>query len=108
MGPIDKPAQVVRRPITVIGREEIDAVVAPAEFAGEIRDRHHLYHADASPRQRAQLPGSRGPSPLARESADMHFVNDLAFHLHPRPALIAPAKIPMIDDTRGAVRTARL
>src|SRR5437762_1337457 len=108
MRSIDKSAQIVRRAVEMTRREKIDPVVAPAEFAREICDRHHFNHADAGPRQLAQLAGGGRPGSLGRECADVHFVNDLALQIHARPFLIAPAEIPIIDHAGRAMWSAGL
>ena len=55
------------------GGEEIDAIITPAEFAGEIRDRHHLDHGDSDPGQLCQFLRRRPPRSFLGESADDAF-----------------------------------
>ena len=71
MGAIDEAAQVVGPTVEAGGREEIDAVVAPAEPAREFRDRHHLdqrdprrgqFAAAARPRRRQVPSGVKVPT----------------------------------------------
>ncbi len=44
---IDEAAQIVRAAVEAGRREQVDAVVAPAELARELGDRHHLDQRDA-------------------------------------------------------------
>ena len=62
---VDEAAEVVGRAVQVRRREQVDAVVAPAEAPVELGDRHQLDHRDADARQLAQLVRGRGPRPLA-------------------------------------------
>jgi len=48
---IHEGAQIVGRSVQPRGSEKIDAVITPAEFTREIRDRHHLDDRDPDPRQ---------------------------------------------------------
>ena len=66
-------------------RKKVHAVVTPAEFPWEIRDRHHFDHGDPDVRQLRQLLGRGVPCPFFGECADVHFVDDLAFQFDPRP-----------------------
>ena len=85
MRAVDKLAQVVRRSVEVKWREKIDSIVAPSEISREIGDRHHFNNSDADPCQLGQLFRRRAPSSLFRKNTDVHFVNNLAFHLHAAP-----------------------
>ena len=75
---VDEPPQIVRPPVGAGGREEIDAVVAPAETAGELGDRHHLDAGDAQRLQPRQLACGRRPGALGREGADVQLVEHLS------------------------------
>ena len=44
---IDESSRVVRLAVAVKRREELDAVVAPSESAGELRDRHDFKRGDS-------------------------------------------------------------
>ena len=57
---VDEAAEVVGRAVEVRRREQIDAVVAPAETPLELGDRHHFDHRDAGARE---LAAARGPPP---------------------------------------------
>ena len=47
MGALDEPPQIVGPAVQARRREQIHAVVPPAEAAFKIGDRHHLDHGDA-------------------------------------------------------------
>jgi hypothetical protein len=51
MGFIHERPQILWRSVESSRGEEIDAVIAPAIFAREIGDRHHLNHRDPDSRQ---------------------------------------------------------
>ena len=65
MGAVDEAAEVVGRAVEAGRGEEVDAVVAPAEAAGEVGDRHDLEAGDAEVRQLGQLARGRRPGSLA-------------------------------------------
>ena len=58
---IDEPAEIVGLAVEMRRREEIDAVVAPAESSLELGDGHHLEQRDADARELRQLARRRGP-----------------------------------------------
>ena len=82
---IHKGAQIVRRAIQMGRRKQVHAVVSPAKFSWEIRDRHHFDDSDSDARQLCQLFGRGPPRSFFGECADVHFVNDLAFQFDTRP-----------------------
>src|SRR5437867_6242168 len=85
--------------------KKIYAVVTPAEFPGEIGDRHHLHHRDSDARQLRQLVRCCAPSSFLRKGADVHFVDDLAFQIDARPIRIRPSELAWIDHARRSVRS---
>src|SRR5205085_7244821 len=89
-------------------RKKIDAVVAPSKISREIGDRHHLNHADSNPGQLRQLFGRGLPRSFPRKRADVHFVNDLAFHFYAAPFGVRPLELRRINNARGPVRPVRL
>jgi hypothetical protein len=103
MGAVQEAAKVVRLAIEVAGREEIDAVVAPAEAAGELGDRHHLDDRDAEPGQLRQLPAGGLPGPLRGEGPHVHLVEDLPIAPQSPPSFVGPRKSGRIDHLRRAV-----
>ena len=83
------------------GRKEIHSVITPAEFLGEIRDRHYLNYCDSDPRQLRQLLCGGAPRALFRKCADVHFVDDLAFQpsgCRAWPLRIGPLELSWIND----------
>ena len=72
--------------------QQIDAVVAPAESAGKIGDRHDFEHRDAECGKLRQLVERPPPRCLPGERADVHLVDDLAFEAAAAPAAIGPGE----------------
>ena len=105
---VDEAAQVVGLAVEARRREQVNAVVAPAEFSGELRDRHHLDARHARAGQLPQLARRRGPSAFARERADVHLVDDLPAAAGALPTFIRPGEVVRADDARGAVRPSGL
>ena len=105
---IDKAAEIVRPAVEPGRREQIDPVIAPAEAAGEIGDRHQLDAGDAERGQFGQFARSRLPAPLRGEAADMHLVDDQLLARTAAPVLVGPAERAGIDDFRRPVRPFRL
>lgn len=103
-----KRLEVVGRAVEMRRREQVDAVIAPAEAAREPVDRHHLDGRDADVLEERQLVDRRGPGAFRRESADMELVEDLAFQAYAFPPAVAPGIGVCIDDLRRAVRSLRL
>src|SRR3954453_10015471 len=71
---VDEAAEVVGRAVEMRRRPEIDAVVAPAERAGEFVHRHHFDDIDADVREQRQLLRGDGERAALRERADVHLV----------------------------------
>ena len=101
---IDEGAQIVRRPVKPRRREQRDPVIAPAEPARKFRDRHHFDDADADLLQERQLVDRGRPRAFAREGADMHLIDDLAFASDALPGGVRPAIGGGIDDGARLVR----
>ena len=80
------------------GCKKIHPVVTPAEFPGEICNRHHLDHRDSDARQLRQLLRRGAPRSLLRKCADVHFVDDLAFQRNARPLRVGPLEPFWIND----------
>ena len=59
---VDKAAEIVRAAVEAGRREQIDPVIAPAEAAGKIGDRHQLDAGDAERGQLGQLRARPPPS----------------------------------------------
>jgi hypothetical protein len=92
MRAVHEAAQVIRRAVDVRGRVDIDAVVAPAEPSGELRNRHHLDGGDADAGELVQLAHRRCPRALARERSGMQLVDDLPVGFQTRPPLVRPSE----------------
>ncbi len=105
---VNEGTKIIRRSVEATGRKKINAVVAPAELTGEISDRHYFDRGNSNRDELGQLFGGRGPGALRCESANVHFVNDLAAHLNSTPWLIAPRERFWIDDGGGTMRSLRL
>ena len=102
---IDEKAQIVRRAIKMAGGKEIHTVVAPAERAGKIGDRHHFQQRNPVLFQERQLFRGRSPGALGGKRPNVEFVEDLSGQMHPRPSLIAPGESAGIDHHGRSVRT---
>ena len=59
---VHEAAQVVGLAVDMRGGEEVDAVIAPAEAAGELGDRHHLDARDPEIGEVAELASSPPPT----------------------------------------------
>jgi hypothetical protein len=92
MRPVHEAAEIVRRAVEARRREQVHAVIAPAEAAGEFRDRHQFEHRDAQFGQPGKFAHRRLPRPFGREGADVHFVDDLPFDGTPFPSIVGPAE----------------
>ena len=106
--PIDEGAEVVGRAVEPGRREQVDAVVAPAEPAGEVVHGHDLDDGDAQIGEVRQLAARRCPGPLGREGADVQLVDDLALEPHALPVRVRPRHRRRIDHLRWPVRPLRL
>ena len=89
---IDEAAEIVRATVEPGRREQIDPVIAPAEAAREIGDRHQLDAGDAECGEFRQFARGRLPAPLRGEGADMHLVDDQLLARAAAPALVGPAE----------------
>ena len=74
---VDKAAKVVGRAIEPRRGEQVDAVVAPAELAGKLGDRHHLDQRHAQFGQFRKLRNRGLAGPLRSEGAHVQFVDHL-------------------------------
>ena len=76
---VDEGADVVGHAVEPRRRPEVDAVVAPAEPAGELVQRHDLEERDADVAQQRELLDRRTKGAFGRERADVHLVDDELF-----------------------------
>jgi hypothetical protein len=101
---IHEPPRVVGRSVEARGREEVDAVVAPAELPGEIADRHDLDDGDPDLGQVAQFAARGLPRPLGGEGAHVHLVDHLPADTPALPPRVGPPIRRRVDHHRGPVR----
>ena len=94
---IDKRAHVVRCAVEPGRSEKVDAIVAPAEAAREVGDRHHLNHGDAGFGKLREFAPCALPVSLFGKCTDVHFVDDLALGCRSAPALVGPGERVGID-----------
>src|SRR5262245_48765213 len=104
MGAIDEAPEVVGRAVEARRREQIHAVISPAEFPGEVGHRHDLDHGYSQPPEFVEFARGRRPRAFARERPDVRFINDLAARIYAAPVVIGPSEALRIDDLRRAVR----
>ena len=93
-----KRAKVVGRAVQAAWREQIDAVVAPAEPPREIGQRHDLDHGDAEVDEVGQPLDRRPKRANLRERADVQLVDYLTGDLHAAPGAVAPFVAVGVDD----------
>ncbi len=101
---VDEVPHVVGGAVVAGRGEQVDAVVAPVEPAGELDHRHDLQHRRAQVGQRRQLLGGGAPGPPGRERADVHLVDHLPLPPRPPPAAVGPAEGGRVDHLGGPVR----
>ena len=104
MRPVDEAAEVVGRAVEAGRREEVDAVVAPAEAAGELGHGHELDDGDPQLGQLVEPIGRGGPGPLGGEGADVHLVDDRPVDVGPLPVGVGPGEGAGVDHLRRPVR----
>ena len=108
MSVIHETAEVVGLAVKAYGREPADAIVAPAEAAGEIGDGHHLDGGDAGGGQFRQLAARGLPAAFACKSAYVDFRDHLSLQACARPFAIGPAETRRVHHLRRTVRTVGL
>src|SRR5260370_1047063 len=86
VGAVDEAAEVVRGAVQPGRGEQVHAVVAPAEAAGEVGDGHDLEDGDAEVGEVGQGALGGRPGALRREGADVQLVEDLVPPPAPPPA----------------------
>src|SRR6478752_8932472 len=105
---IHERAKIVRSPVQMRRREQVDAVVAPSEASGELADRHDLDRRDTDVGEVAQPVDRRGEGSFAREGADVQFVKNLVRQMNALPAIVVPNEGRRVDHYRSAVWSLRL
>ena len=101
---VDEAAQIVGAAVEPRRRPQVDAVVAPAEAAGEFRERHELDQRDAEVAQIRQPLRRRRVGPGLGEGADVQLVDHLAARAAAAPLAVAPGERARIDHLRRPVR----
>ena len=102
---VDEATEVVGRAVEPRRRPKIDAVISPAEAAGEFVDRHHLDRVDAGVGEQRQFFHRRGERSFRCERADVNLRDDAIVDARRR---VLPPECRRIDDHRFAVRPLRL
>ena len=92
MSAVYKAAKVLGLAVQAGRREEVDAVVSPAEPTCELRHRHNFKAGDTEFCESRQLTRSRLPAPLRSERADMHLVDDELLTCDPAPSDVGPSE----------------
>jgi hypothetical protein len=105
---IDEAAEIGGRAVKPRGRVEAHAVVAPAELADEVGDRHDLDDGDPEIGEVVEPRHGGGEGAFGRVRADVHLVDHLARQLHALPVPVVPGEGGRVDDARRAVRPGRL
>ena len=90
MSAVDKAAQVVGPAVEPRRREQIDAVVAPAEAAGEIGDRHHFDAGDAEMFDFGKVFHRGSPCSFRSKLCNMSFVEDNVLRFESAPLFVGP------------------
>ena len=76
---VDEGAHLVRPAVEPGRREPVHPVIAPAEVAREVGNRHQLNGRDAERPQPVETTGRARPGTLGRERADVQLVENLPF-----------------------------
>ena len=108
MGGIDQGLEVLRPSVGRIGREKVDAVVAPIATAREIGDRHQLDRGDAELDEIVQLVDGRAERAFGRERPDVQLVDDRLLPGAAAPRPVAPLVGARIDHLARAMHVLRL
>ena len=102
---VDERSKIVWRSIQPRRRIQVDAVIAPAEPAGEVGNRHHLDGGDAQVAKGLQLIRGGHPRSLRGERADVHLVEHLTVRGQTGPPIVGPLECRGIHNGRWTVRT---
>jgi hypothetical protein len=95
---IDKPLQVLRRSVRMMRRVQVNSVIAPSPFPGELVNRHQFEVSDAEFGQVVQPLDCRQIRSLWRERTDMHFIDHRGRQRPGLPVRIAPPELLMIHE----------
>ena len=108
MSVVYKAAKVLGPAVQAGRREEVDAVISPAEPTCELRHGHNFNAGDTEFCESRQLTRSRLPAPLRSEGADMHLVDHQLLTCDTAPSNVGPSEAFRIDDLRRPVWSFRL
>src|SRR5579863_9313193 len=104
----DQRLQFVRSAIHGFGRERQNAVIAPAAFAWEVRNRHELDDADSELLEMIETRLRTGKGPFRAEGANMQLVNDRLVPGPAAPAVLLPAEGKRVHDLAVAMHIVRV
>ncbi len=95
---VDQPLQPFGPAVVLAGGEEGDAVVAPAEVAGEVVDRHQLDVRHAERLEVRQPLDRRVERPLGGERADVQLVDQGRRERAGLVFVVGPIEVVVVDD----------
>src|SRR5689334_4302648 len=104
---IDELLQANRTAVAALCSVWKHAVVSPVSIAGKLRDGHKFDCGDAELNEIIESRNDRLERAPGRESARMHFVDDVVLQRNATPVFIGPRKIRG-DDFTGTVDAFRL
>src|SRR6202008_5019127 len=90
VGAVDEAAKIHRSAVEPGWREEVDAVISPAEPAREFRHRQDFDAGDTELGERRKFAQGSFPTSLRGKCADMHLVDDEVLAHDPAPRLVGP------------------
>jgi len=100
---IDQPLQPIRSPITVVGGEQVDTVVAPPPIPRELGDGQQFDGVDAE-RDQVVQPAHHGVERALRsEGADVQLVQDGRGQIDAPPASVGPDEGAVVEKPRRPV-----
>src|SRR5690606_1329725 len=103
MAGIDQPLEAIRSAVGMVRRVEVYSVVAPAAFAGKLRDRHELDVSDTQAYEVLQSLNCGIEGASSGEAADVQLVDHSISQGRGRPVLHLPVEPRMIYRTRKSV-----
>src|ERR1700723_2827024 len=108
MRAIDEGAKIIRGAVKTRGCKKIHSVVAPSEFPGEIGYRHQFDDGNSKIGELLQTLHCSAICAFLRESANVHFIDNLAFDANSAPARVGPLEFTGIHNLREFIRPFRL
>src|SRR5690242_9033961 len=108
VGGVDETFERVLVAVSMVGRIQTHAVVAPIPAPWKVRDRHELEDRHAEDLQLVEMACGSVEGAFASEGANVHLVYDLPFHFHTWPGAIRPHECVAVHHHRRTVRTLRL